>query len=124
MVRRLPTDQDAPRAARATVEDAVLRLRLAEHRAQDASLIVSELVTNAVIHGPPGEVELRVDGDEHLLRIEVEDAGTDAFHWPEPQIPRSRGLDLVELFADRCGLTQDRSTVVWCEIDLDAAVTG
>jgi hypothetical protein len=44
--------------------------------ADDAALVVTELATNAVLHGRQPAVLRVLQGDDHL-RVEVQDAGTD-----------------------------------------------
>ncbi|MGW2512512.1 ATP-binding protein [Streptomyces scopuliridis] len=90
--------------------------------ADDVLLCVSELVTNALLHGvPPGRgfrLNLRYDGD--VLRVEVHDSGPGV-----PQIVDSadgeggRGLLLVAAFADRWGVGErNPGKVVWCEFEV------
>ncbi|MEU6380138.1 ATP-binding protein [Streptomyces sp. NPDC046909] len=88
-------------------------------RADDLSLCVSELATNALLHGaPPGRgflLRVRYDGD--VLRVEVHDSGGG-----EPCVSEQgdeeggRGLLLVAALADKWGVGQrDPGKVVWCE---------
>ncbi|ELS55768.1 hypothetical protein STVIR_3113 [Streptomyces viridochromogenes Tue57] len=81
----------------------------------DATLAVSELVTNAIKHGKGQPVGLRVRRSAHELRIEVTD-GT-----PTPARLRSagvadengRGLFLVAALARKWGVSKD-GTTTWC----------
>jgi anti-sigma regulatory factor (Ser/Thr protein kinase) len=88
------------------------------HRSQDLAIVVSELVTNAVVHGPAGDLEVRLLGTPSTIRVEVSDAGTRPFLWPDISLHTQRGLGLVRSFSDRSGVTQEPSTIVWCELDL------
>lgn len=92
---------------------------------EDATLLVSELVTNAVRHAPQDgspEVELRLKVEPERVRVVVSDAGRgfDA----TPRLPTASessgwGLYLVDRIADRWGvITKDRNEV-WFEIDVD-----
>lgn len=121
VVRRIASDADAPRIAREAAADMLRRLRNGRERADDLLLIVSELVTNAVVHGPDSELELTLTGTPTLVRVEVRDAGTANFDWPEHPGNGHWGLGLVEIFGDRSGVTRTPMTAVWCELDLDGA---
>lgn len=121
VVHRLATDADAPRAARDAAAAMLGRLGCGDARAEDLALVVSELVTNAVLHGSGGELELRLDGTPSTLRIEVSDGGTATFAWP-PASPNGHwGLNLVSIFSDRAGVIREPSTCVWCELDLNGS---
>jgi anti-sigma regulatory factor (Ser/Thr protein kinase) len=93
---------------------------------EDATLLVSELVTNAVRHAPRAgvpEIELRLKLDPERIRVVVSDPG--AGFVAEPRLPTASensgwGLYLVDRIADRWGvITKDRSEV-WFEIDVGA----
>ncbi|WP_052390320.1 ATP-binding protein [Streptomyces sp. NRRL B-24484] len=86
----------------------VRHLGLSENTCDTACLVVSELVTNAVLHSGSHSVAVLVAiGPEHLL-ISVRDCGC----WRErPEARRSgadadapcgRGLELVRALTDRC----------------------
>lgn len=92
---------------------------------QDAQLLISELVTNAVRHGAP-PVNLRISTDAEVVRVEVSDGN--------PRLPGSprrmtvdgeghRGLFLVATLAAHWG-SYPRSgqpgKVVWFELVLSA----
>jgi len=98
--------------------------------AETLVLVVSELVTNAVVHtGCPAVLRLSmpvaVDGVASPVRVEVADSSHAA---PAPRRAGSdedatngRGLELVELLCDRWGWYPDGSGKrVWCEIDPNA----
>ncbi len=87
----------------------------------DASLVASELVSNAVIHAR-SPVELRLRQLERGVRIEVRDGaeyGIDA-HVPAGE-ERGLGLRVVSRLATRWGVdpVPDGKTV-WAELSLDA----
>ncbi|MET9967920.1 ATP-binding protein [Streptomyces sp. NPDC006356] len=83
----------------------------------DATLAVSELVTNAIKHSKGQPVGLRVRRSAYELRIEVTD-GT-----PTPARLRSagvadengRGLFLVAALAKEWGVSAD-GTMTWCSL--------
>jgi anti-sigma regulatory factor (Ser/Thr protein kinase) len=92
---------------------------------EDATLLVSELVTNAVRHAMKSgisEVEVRIRNDPGRIRVVVSDPG-DGFVM-KPRLPTASesagwGLYLVDRIADRWGvLTKDRNEV-WFEIDVE-----
>jgi anti-sigma regulatory factor (Ser/Thr protein kinase) len=115
----LPAATTAPRDARRfTVE--TLRSWGAVSSIEEAELIVSELVTNALRHASsPSRLALAADGD--CLRIEVADQGGGGAvrRRAAPQDAGGRGLMLVEAMADRWGSHRDEHEhLVWCEIPL------
>jgi serine/threonine-protein kinase RsbW len=117
-VYRLTSDADAPRAARDAAAAMLSDLGSGYARAEDLALVVSELVTNAVVHGPAGELELRLEGTPTMIRIEVSDGGTATFEWPPDTSGGHWGLNLVGIFSERSGVIREPSTCVWCELDL------
>jgi anti-sigma regulatory factor (Ser/Thr protein kinase) len=83
--------------------------------AQSVRLLVSELVTNAVrfgLDGPDATVSLSLTSSNHGVHVEVLDPGTGF----EPE-REGFGLMLLNQLADRWGVTVDRGTRVWFEID-------
>jgi serine/threonine-protein kinase RsbW len=122
----LNRDQDAPAAARAAVSEWCPDLAGGARRWETLLLLVSEVVTNAVLHsqGPadaPIRVSLRVEDER--VRVEVTDAGkrfTRASH--EMPIPGARttiggyGLYVVDQAASRWGVDRACGTRVWFEI--------
>lgn len=94
-----------------------IRSVLREHpRIHDALLSVSELVTNAVRHGPAGDgLEVMIDRNESAIRVSV-------YQRPGSfRIDRSRrpgvgglGLMIVEKVTDAWGV--DNQTGAWFEI--------
>ncbi|WP_405882708.1 ATP-binding protein [Streptomyces sp. NBC_01136] len=90
-------------------------------RGDDVLLCVSELATNALLHGvPPGRgflLQLALDADG-LLRIEVHDSGPGAIRTLDtgPDAEGGRGLLLVTALADKWGVGErDPGKSVWCE---------
>ncbi|MEV6265013.1 ATP-binding protein [Streptomyces sp. NPDC051784] len=86
----------------------------------DVLLCVSELATNALIHGvPPGRgFRVRLTCDE-VLRIEVHDSGggqVEEHPAPAPCAEYGRGLLLVGALAASWGVGErDPGKTVWCE---------
>jgi anti-sigma regulatory factor (Ser/Thr protein kinase) len=114
-VAALPRSSDAPRQARHLVRELVTPARV-----DDATLLVSELVTNAVKYGPEEEtIRLIVAQGEGRTRFTVHDLGLG----PLPEMraeddpaPGGHGLRLVDTLADRWGVERG-STRVWFELD-------
>ncbi|MFC9459594.1 ATP-binding protein [Streptomyces sp. NPDC056983] len=110
--------------AREFTRAALAEWGVTEERADDILLCVSELTTNALVHGvPPGRGFLLRYEDG--VRVEVHDSGDGV-----PAVPRmadettadadaggGRGLFLVEALADKWGVGErDPGKVVWCEL--------
>jgi anti-sigma regulatory factor (Ser/Thr protein kinase) len=93
--RELPVSAEAPALARMFLRSSSC---VAHHSAvvDDAVLLVSELVTNSVLHGGP-PVVVAVDCDGEALQVRVRDGST---HLPERRQAAKideggRGLELV-----------------------------
>jgi anti-sigma regulatory factor (Ser/Thr protein kinase) len=105
--------------ARQDVEDALASNDVDARTSEDAMLLVSELVTNAVRHARTGRFEVRLQVRPERLRIEVQDDGLGF----EPRVAPSRdgtggyGLLLVDRVADRWGVARDARGVIWLELD-------
>jgi signal transduction histidine kinase/DNA-binding response OmpR family regulator len=113
-------DVRAVHQARAFTRATLEQWALPESLARDAILLVSEMVTNAIVHGrAPIGLRLR-RAREHLL-LEVSDTATAV---PRKLRPTSddvhgRGLQLVAMMADEWGTRPIRDgKSVWCALDL------
>ncbi len=118
-VLQLPSDDAAPGKARRALA-AWLRGDLGPDALRDAELLVSELVTNGVRHGPDGGLELRVSRRGGRVRIAVSDRGG-RFHAPAPVEPPAhavggRGLLIVDRIASGWGVAHDGRNTVWFEL--------
>ena len=121
---RLGSEPDAvPRARRfavAALEDQP------EPVVDDAALIVTELLTNAVLHGEP-PVTLRVRHLDDRVRIEVEDSGRNmpvtVRHSTEAMT--GRGLPLVAALSAAWGAVPNGNggKSVWAELTAESATT-
>jgi anti-sigma regulatory factor (Ser/Thr protein kinase) len=113
----LSRDPSAPGTARAWL-GTLFGADLGDGMLATAKLLVSEIVTNAVLHGQ-GEIVLRVRLDQGRLFAEVTDQGH-GFTWtiPEPDLERTAGwgLMLVARQADRWGV-DGVPTNVWFELN-------
>ncbi len=100
-------------------------VRADEPLAETLLLLISELVTNAVVHtGCPAVLRMLLPGpaltDVGTVRVEVADASD------RPPAPRhaqgdetgGRGLELVDGLADRWGWQREGAGKrIWCEVD-------
>jgi DNA-binding NarL/FixJ family response regulator len=86
---------------------------------EDAELLTSELVNNAVVHAT-SSVMLRLRLDRHRLRIEVADTGEGALHRKRAAVSDTsgRGLLLVDALSSSWGTSANpEGKVVWFELD-------
>ena len=117
----LPGGPAAPRAARHALA-AALAGRLSGTAQEDALIVLSELVTNAIRHGgaqaPTAEVAVHAALRGAVLRLEVTDPGP-GFE-PGGHGPRADGgygLHLLDRLATRWGVTGGDPVTVWVELD-------
>ena len=120
-IRQMPLPPASPAAglARRATRDALTAWRVA-HLEETALLVVSELVTNAVLHARAGAsaIALRLETSGDRLRIEIHDGdpcGPDP-RTPTPLDESGFGLLLVEAMADKWGVLQTSTgKAVWAE---------
>jgi anti-sigma regulatory factor (Ser/Thr protein kinase) len=118
--RVLLSGRDAPGFARSEFRS--FAAPLGEHIASVGTLMVSEMVTNAVQHGPAGEastIGLHYAVVGETLQVEISDDGRGF-------VPRKRfngqgegsgwGLHIVSELADSWGVDHGRPTRVWFEL--------
>jgi anti-sigma regulatory factor (Ser/Thr protein kinase) len=115
----LPKTMEAPALARDAIRE--LDGSVPPDLVEDATLLVSELVTNGVKYGGDGRIRLEIEAEEGRLRAEIVDQGSGF----EPQTRAGRdmapsdeggwGLHLVETLADDWGV-HEGSTHVWFEL--------
>jgi anti-sigma regulatory factor (Ser/Thr protein kinase) len=116
---------EAASRAREVVSDELGRA-VSDRVLEDAVLLVSELVTNAVRHAPRAEtsaVELRLRVDPERVRVAVSDPGAGFTAGPRASTaPEASGwgLYLVDRIADRWGVISKDRSEVWFEIDVEA----
>jgi anti-sigma regulatory factor (Ser/Thr protein kinase) len=115
--RRLLARPEAAGEARELVRE----LDVTPRQGTDATLLLSEVVTNSVRHAGLGDddaIEVVLEAGE-VLRVEVRDRGTGfdfAEPEPDPDRPSGWGLYLVEQLADRWGVEKGPPTTVWFEL--------
>src|SRR6059058_528941 len=121
---RLTADASAARHARRVVAAALARPDQEEMR-DTAALLVSELVTNSIVHAASA-VELEIDADGDSVTVRVRDADTG------PLVMRAgggseldeggRGLLLVDRLAQAWGTEHHAGRkTVWFRLSLDEA---
>jgi anti-sigma regulatory factor (Ser/Thr protein kinase) len=114
----LPRMNDSIRAARGLV--AANSTGLTQARCDDAGLMVSELVTNALCHGS-GPITLRITRGQDDLTVEVADEGHGTVEInATPGTAGGWGLRIVDELADAWGARQG-STCVWFRVRLASA---
>jgi anti-sigma regulatory factor (Ser/Thr protein kinase) len=115
----LPATAHAPARARELVREATADCGVAADDRWRMEMIVTELVTNAVKHGPGGPVELAIHAGGSGVRGEVADPGPGINHFDLDRRKATeeggRGLFLVDALSDSWGLSGDRSSV-WFEV--------
>ena len=97
-----------------------------DDQCEDATLVVSELVTNAVIHGH-SDVELDLQLRHGSLVVRAADSSPD-----QPVVgelttgaDHGRGIAITCAIVDRFGVEErSRGKAVWGEIDLPASSAG
>jgi PAS domain S-box-containing protein len=125
--RRFASEPHAAASARRALD--LIGQRLGRSMLENAKLLVSELVTNAVRYGPNrsgAEVRLRASVRPDALRVEVVDDGT-GFVLPPPSgvlAVGGWGLVLVDRVSDRWGIQDGGPTRVWFELDRPTSPDG
>lgn len=121
----IPSTLMAPRTARVALRELLADHPLAAGQLDTLTLLVSEIVTNAVTHGrTEGDsvVEFNVTVTPGLTRVRISDAGP-GFDWPAESLPPGRadggyGITLMDGQSSRWGTHRvpGRFTV-WFEVD-------
>ncbi|GAA1537792.1 ATP-binding protein [Streptomyces albidochromogenes] len=104
-------------------------IRVDEPLAETLILLISELVTNAVVHtGCPAVLRMLFGtADDGTVRVEVADTSARP---PKPRHAQGddtngRGLELVDGLADRWGWqSEGAGKRIWCEVDRGAPVVA
>jgi anti-sigma regulatory factor (Ser/Thr protein kinase) len=113
---RLPRDPAAAAAARRVVRTRFGQF-LTGDTLDDVLLVISELVSNAVLHGT-GDIELRVTYDGRRISGDVADQGAGfarPTHRRAPGQIGGNGLHIVDRVASCWGI-HDHAAHVWFEI--------
>ncbi len=87
-----------------------------------AQLLVTEVVTNSVVHGSTKEpIRVSMEAGPETLHVRVSDCGPSfepEVHLPDGGSESGWGLFLVDALADRWGVHSDGDVTVWFEVDL------
>ncbi|MET9879491.1 ATP-binding protein [Actinacidiphila glaucinigra] len=119
----VPYDPRELGSLRRRVRRALDRSAVPEDAADEAVLVVSELVTNAVTHGTsPAELRLVLGREHRGLRVEVTDAGPvpSGDREDAPADEHGRGLPIVAALASDHGVSvRPGRTTCWADLPLD-----
>jgi anti-sigma regulatory factor (Ser/Thr protein kinase) len=118
----------APRLARAFAADTLEPWAVPAEKVEAVQLVVSELVTNAVLHAPESTsitLELVLTGEAVLVMVSDASSREPPQPWRQASwsAQGGRGVALVDTIADRWG-TEPRSPrgkTVWCELRAEPA---
>jgi anti-sigma regulatory factor (Ser/Thr protein kinase) len=119
----VPFSRAAARAARSQLASALHRVDLQQRVIDDAVVVVSELVTNAVRHATPrpdGQVDVEWAVDSRRLWLRVSDGGRRRIAGAAQAEPvGGRGLSIVAALADAWQFEPDEAgTTVTAVFDL------
>jgi hypothetical protein len=117
----LAAHPSSPAKARRLTRSRLTGWSVCEDTCDTADLVVSELVTNAIVHTASSRIVCELHDDEDLVRIAVRDEGcAPGEPHPSPQRPEEehgRGLLLVEALCHAWGAQQHGpGLVVWAEL--------
>jgi anti-sigma regulatory factor (Ser/Thr protein kinase) len=118
----------APRLARAFVADTLAAWAVDAEDGEAVELVVSELVTNAVLHAPDSPtVTLKLSMTRGAVRVMVSDRhrGQPSRADLDPWSERGRGVGIVEALSNRWGTEPNGSDgkTVWCELSAHPATS-
>ncbi len=107
--------------ARHWARDHAQHLGLPEMQVHIIELLTSELVANAVLHGPDGPITVTLTADDHHLRIAVTDTSTEqpTMRTTSPEVPGGHGMRLVDRLSSTWGtdIHHDATKTVWFTLD-------
>lgn len=119
----VPHERTGVRIARHAFDNQLAAAGVSPEDREDAMLVLSELVSNAVKHAAPlpgGDITVWCQVTDDLLHLEITDGG--GATRPHPSVPvlsalGGRGLDIVRSVSTQWGVTEDHNTVtVWAEV--------
>jgi len=111
----LPIDQLAPSLARRFLLETVCEVHLARV-VDEAELLVSEVITNGIVHGaPPVTLRLICEAGQ-VLRVEVGDSSPQRpqLRHPGEEEMSGRGMEMVDLLSQDWGVhDRESGKVIW-----------
>ena len=125
----VPHERMAVRMVRHRLAEELAAAGVAADVRDDAMLVLSELVSNAVRHAAPlpsGEIKVRWEVQDDALHIEITDGG--AGTRPRASVAAlsalgGRGLEIVRSVSTQWGVTENEDSVtVWAEVPRTATV--
>ena len=122
----LERNVDAPSLARAAIVGFCQDSTSSPNTIASLMLLVSETVTNAVIHpkvDPPGKIGLFARRGPEIIRVEVSDEGNGFAPTPRKpgQLGGGFGLYLLDKESTRWGVESAPRTMVWFEVATSTA---
>jgi anti-sigma regulatory factor (Ser/Thr protein kinase) len=119
---QVPNRSDSVYAARAFLVRLLDGWGVSEDHIDDAALLTSELMANAVEHGS-GDVRLRIEVNDGLLQVRVHDDadGVPEANQADPGSPGGRGLWIVQSVARDWGSDSEddgSGKTVWFELEI------
>jgi anti-sigma regulatory factor (Ser/Thr protein kinase) len=114
---------EAPAVARAATAGLCQQIGLTHARRQTLLLLVSEIVTNAVVHSkalPGTPIRFSATADRRRIRIDVHDGGPGFTPKPrgDTQECGGWGLHLLDQEARCWGVDNKQGTLVWFELSV------
>lgn len=126
-VLHFPFERSTPGIARTKLAGFLTVNQVASSRIDDALIVLSEMLTNAVSHGRPGDdgtIEVSWSIAKDLLEISVRDHGEGTQLEPvdfDEDSLSGRGLAIINRITDRWWVDLDGGTRVNAELSLDDA---
>jgi anti-sigma regulatory factor (Ser/Thr protein kinase) len=119
---KLAPEPEVVTTARHTLDQ--LANLLPSEKLEDVRLMVSELVSNSILHAglsPDDQIWLTVTVSDGAVRGSVCDPGPGfgipSEPSPRPDLSGGWGLPIVQTISDRWGVERNRRACVWFEID-------
>lgn len=118
--KRMASSLHAPALARTAL--VATAIGIPREDLDNALLLASELVTNAVRHSGSEWIDIAISLSANALRIEVADESNQSIRPRTPDADGGWGLALVGMLATRWGVERrSGGKLIWIELDLGAA---